>query len=334
MRIFFLYSNSEDGIKKSQEVTVDNSKKLIVEFLGKTSATPLVLPAGIMGMTWSGMKYVIENGCGVITSKSLTLELRKGHPGPVVAEFEGGMLNCMGLCNPGIRDGLEEVNEFKTKMPEVPVIVSVFGTETGEFDELVRQVNDSLGDFIELNLSCPNVMDEFGVPLAASREKVSEIIESVKAITQKPVIAKLSPNVTGLAGICRVAEESGADALCLINTLGPGMLIDIEMQKPVLSNRTGGLSGACVKPVALRAVYEAYSEVSIPIIGCGGVCSGSDAVEMLMAGASLVGVGSAVYKGGIGVFEDINRGILDYMERHNYNLLGEIPRLERLNGES
>ncbi|MDP8211467.1 MAG: dihydroorotate dehydrogenase [Candidatus Stygibacter australis] len=304
------------------------------EFLGKKTKSPLVLPAGIMGMTWSGMKFVIENGCGIITSKSLTLELRTGHPGPVVAEFEGGMLNCMGLCNPGIIDGLQEINEFKAIMPEVPVIASVFATKTEDFEELTRHVNDSQADFIELNLSCPNVMDEFGMPLAGSIDMVKEITSRVKAISKLPVITKLSPNVTGLTNIALAAEEAGADALCMINTLGPGMLVDIDMVKPVLSNRTGGLSGACVKPIALRAVYEAYSRVKIPIIGTGGVESGSDAVEMLMSGAALVGVGSAVYQGGIGVFKEINQGIRDYMKKYKYENINEIPRLEKLNEQA
>lgn len=305
-------------------------KRLESEFLGCMVKSPLVLPAGIMGMTWSGMKYVIENGCGVITSKSLTLELRKGHPGPVVAEFSGGLLNCMGLCNPGIDDGLQEINDYKGKYPEIPVIVSVFATSTEDFVTLAEKVNSSRGDFVELNLSCPNVMDEFGIPLAASQEKVTDIIKAVKAVSHKPVIAKLSPNVIGLPDICKAAELAGADALCLINTLGPGMLIDIDLRKPVLSNRTGGLSGACVKPVALRAVYEAYSRVNIPIIGCGGIMTGNDAVEMRMAGASLIGVGTAVYEGGIGVFEKINREILEYLDKYELQSIAEIPTLEKL----
>jgi dihydroorotate dehydrogenase (NAD+) catalytic subunit len=307
---------------------------LSMEFLGKKTKSPLVLPAGIMGMTWSGMKYVIENGCGIITSKSLTLQSRSGHQGPVVAEFEGGLLNCMGLCNPGISDGLAEINDFKNIRPDVPVIASVFATTAADFVELARYVNDSESDFIELNLSCPNVMDEFGMPLAGSKDKVMEIVSKVKQISKIPVIAKLSPNVTGLTAIALTAEAAGADALCMINTLGPGMLIDIDLVKPVLSNRTGGMSGVCVKPIALRAVYEAYSQVKIPIIGTGGIASGTDAVEMLMCGASLVGVGSAVYEGGIEVFRTINEGIEAYLSKYNYTNIDQIPRLEKLHEQA
>ncbi|MCF7911650.1 MAG: dihydroorotate dehydrogenase [Candidatus Cloacimonetes bacterium] len=307
---------------------------LSTEFLGKKTKSPLVLPAGIMGMTWSGMRYVIENGCGIITSKSLTLESRSGHPGPVVAEFAGGLLNCMGLCNPGIIDGLAEINDFKKLMPEIPVIASVFATTAEDFAELSRYVNDSKSDFLELNLSCPNVMDEFGLPLAGSKEQVTDIVKLVKKVSKIPVIAKLSPNVTNLSEIAVTAEAAGADALCMINTLGPGMLVDIDLVKPVLSNRTGGVSGVCVKPIALRAVYESYSRVTIPIIGTGGIASGSDAVEMLMSGASLVGVGSAVYAGGIEVFNIINQGIAEYLKKHNYTNIGQIPRLEKLHEQA
>ncbi|MCF7919197.1 MAG: dihydroorotate dehydrogenase [Candidatus Cloacimonetes bacterium] len=307
----------------------NDRSRISVEFLGKRAATPLVLPAGIMGMTWSGMKYTWENGCGIITSKSLTMEPRKGHAGPVIAEFEGGMLNCMGLCNPGIEEGLAEVNEFR-KFYEVPVIVSIFATTIDDFLTLTQKVNESRGDFVELNLSCPNVSDEYGLPLAASKIKVAEIVSAVKMVSKIPVIAKLSPNVSGLTEICTAAEAAGADALCLINTLGPGMLIDIDLQRSVLSNRTGGMSGPCVKPVALRAVFEAYSRVKIPIIGTGGVSNGRDAVEMLMAGASLVGVGSALYEGGIGIFEQINQDILTYMDQYGYGTITDIPRLEKM----
>ncbi|MDP8220423.1 MAG: tRNA-dihydrouridine synthase, partial [Candidatus Stygibacter frigidus] len=227
-----------------------------------------------------------------------------------------------------------EINDFKALMPEVPVIASVFATKAEDFEELARHVNDSKADFIELNLSCPNVMDEFGMPLAGSIDMVKDITSKVKNISKIPMITKLSPNVSGLTDIALAAQDAGADALCMINTLGPGMLIDIDMVKPVLSNRTGGLSGACVKPIALRAVYEAYSRVKIPIIGTGGVESGNDAVEMLMSGAALVGVGSAVYQGGIAIFEKINQGIRDYMAKYNYVNIAQIPRLEKLNEQA
>jgi dihydroorotate dehydrogenase (NAD+) catalytic subunit len=302
-------------------------KRLKTKFLGKTVKSPLVLPAGIMDMSYSGLKITSENGAGIVTSKSLTLQPRSGHKGPVIAEFEGGLLNCMGLCNPGIEDGIAEINEYK-KRSDTPVIVSVFATNTTDFLELTKFVNKSQGDFIELNLSCPNVFDEFGIPLAASQDEVFKIIKAVKNISAKPVIAKLSPNVYDIVPIAQAAESAGADALCMINTVGPGMLIDTKMVKPVLFNKFGGLSGPCVKPIALKLIYQTFSAVKIPIIGTGGVKSGEDAVEMMMAGASVVGVGTAVYYRGIGVFNKINEEIIDFMDENGYDNVAEIPKLE------
>jgi dihydroorotate dehydrogenase (NAD+) catalytic subunit len=308
---------------------VKSMQKLKTEFLGKMLVSPLVLPAGIMGLTYSGLLYTEQNGAGLLTSKSLTLEPRKGHEGPVVAETAGGLLNCMGLCNPGVEDGLEEINEFK-KRSDTPVIASVFATNEEDFLELTDAVNHSRADFLELNLSCPNVYDEFGIPLAASAEKVSSIVRSVKSISKLPVIAKLSPNVLSIVEIAQSAEIAGSDALCLINTLGPGMVIDIEAVKPVLYNKFGGLSGPCIKPIALKLIYQTYSKVNIPIIGMGGVRSGEDAVEMLMAGAELIGIGTAVYERGLDVFNKVNREIIDFMDKHDHKKLSDIPKLEKM----
>ncbi|MFO7896075.1 MAG: dihydroorotate dehydrogenase [Candidatus Cloacimonadales bacterium] len=304
-------------------------EKLETEFLGAKVRSPLVLPAGVMGMSFSGLNYCVQNKVGVVTSKSLTLQERSGHNGPVIAEFEGGFINAMGLCNPGIVEGLAEIDEFK-KRSNTPVIVSVFATNTTDFLELTHHVNKSAGDFLELNLSCPNVFDEFGVPLAASQDKVYEIVSAVKQQSNLPIIAKLSPNVYNISAIALAAEKAGADALCLINTVGPGMLIDKKMVKPILSNRTGGLSGPCIKPIALRLVHEVFSVVDIPIIGTGGVTNGDDAIEMMMAGASLVGVGTAVYYRGIACFRKINDEMEEFLITENYENLAALPHLEKL----
>ena len=303
--------------------------KLKTKFLGVEVKSPLVLPAGIMDMSFSGLSISSQNGAGIVTSKSFTLEPRSGHKGPVVAEFESGLLNAMGLCNPGILEGLAEIDEFK-KRSDTPVIVSVFAINTNDFLKLTDYVNNSKADFLELNLSCPNVYDEFGIPLAASEKEVFKIVEAVKQLSKLPVIAKLSPNVYDIVAIAKAAESAGADALCLINTVGPGMLIDTRMVKPILFNKFGGISGPCVKPIALKLVYQTFSAVNIPIIGLGGVTSGEDAVEMMMAGASVVGVGTAVYYRGIDVFNKINREIIEFMEENGYNNVAEIPKLEKV----
>jgi dihydroorotate dehydrogenase (NAD+) catalytic subunit len=303
--------------------------KLEIEFLGKKAKNPLVLPAGIMDLSYSGMKFAVENGVGIVTSKSLTLSPRSGHPTPVVAEFTGGMLNSMGLCNPGIEEGILEINRFKEEC-DVPLIASVFATCEADFVKLIDKVNHSKADFVELNLSCPNVFDEFGIPLAASTEKVASIVKAVKEISTLPVIAKLSPNVYDIVSIAMAAESAGADALSLINTVGPGMAIDIHTVNPVLHNKFGGLSGPCVKPIALKLVYQVYSEVSIPIIGMGGITTGEDAVEMLMAGATAIGVGSAVYYRGMDVFNKICTEIVDYLDEKKMEHVSCVPKLEKM----
>ncbi len=312
-------------MKKSVDGYMHN--RLQTKFSGVTVDSPLVLPAGVMGMSYSGMSYSAVHGAGVITSKSLTLQPRTGHKGPVMAGFEGGFLNCMGLCNPGIQDGLREVNDFKERS-DTPVIVSVFATNMDDFLQLTHHVNESAGDFLELNLSCPNVFDEFGIPLAASAEEVGRIVGAVKGISKKPVIAKLSPNVYDIVSIACAAQDAGADGLCMINTVGPGMLIDTKMVKPVLHNKFGGLSGPCIKPIALKLVYQTSSAIDIPILGMGGVTYGNDAVEMWMAGAQIIGVGTAIYYRGIDVFNMINQEILAYLDEMGYETINDIPRLE------
>ncbi len=310
-------------------------RELRTDFLGVKLSSPLVLPAGVLDISFSSMKQVSALGAGLVTSKSLTIEPRKGHEGPVVAEIEGGMLNAMGLCNPGIDAGLEELKRLKEaadqdagKHVACPVNVSIFATDVSGFRVLAERVNSSSADFLELNLSCPNVMDEFGVPLAASGKTVGDIITAVKSVSTKPVIAKLSPNVTGFTGIAAAAVEAGADALCMINTLGPGMEIDIETGRPVLSNISGGMSGPCIKPVTLRLVYECRKAgIRVPIIGTGGISTGEDAVQMFMAGADLVGVGTAVYYRGPEVFSLINEELLSFLKRKGLESVSDISRI-------
>jgi dihydroorotate dehydrogenase (NAD+) catalytic subunit len=239
-------------------------------------------------------------------------------------------LNSLGLCNPGIEAGLAEIGEFAGAAGS-PVMASLFATSRPDFEELARRASDSAAVFIELNLSCPNVMDEFGIPLASSKELVADMVAGAKKYSRLPVVAKLSPNALDLPAIALAAQEAGADALSLINTLGPGLLIDTAARKPVLAPRFGGISGPAVLPLSLKLVHECAARVKIPLIGMGGVSSGDDAVQMLMAGASLVGVGTAVWLSGAAVVADINNGILDYLERAGFASPDTIPKLERKN---
>lgn len=302
-------------------------KVLRTEFLGVELSSPLVLPAGVLDISFSSLKQAADFGAGLVTSKSLTIEPRTGHEGPVVAEVEGGLLNCMGLCNPGIEKGIEEIERFKD-VSDCPAIVSLFATREEDYCSLSRQVNGSSADFIELNLSCPNVMDEFGLPLAASTGMVSRIVDAVKGVSTKPVIAKLSPNVSNFSEIAATAVSAGADALSMINTLGPGIDIDIETCRPVLFNVTGGLSGPCINPVALRLVYECRrAGIEVPIIGMGGITTGEDAIRMMMAGADLVGIGTAVYLRGPEVFSAVGEEMAAFLDRKG---LGSVTDLGRI----
>jgi len=277
-------------------------------------------------MSFSSLKRAADSGAGMVTTKSFTIEPRAGHHGPVVAEFDGGLMNCMGLCNPGIHDGLAEIAEFRS-VCLAPLIVSIFGTTEVEFAALARKVRGSAADFIELNLSCPNVNEEFGVAIASSPDAVRAMVAAAKRESSIPVIAKLSPNTDDIAAVARAAVEAGADAVSLINTLGPGMVIDIVAERPVLSNTVGGISGPAVKPIAVRAIFEVRGEVDVPIIGMGGVSTGNDAVELLMAGADLVGIGTAIHTRGVSVFKRVGEEIVDFLDRTGRSSVAEIDSL-------
>ncbi len=288
-----------------------------MQFLGKEIPTPLTLASGILGISFSSLQRVIRDGAGMVTTKSLSIEPRIGHEGPIIAEFNGGLINSVGLTNPGIQDGLAEVEKFHQNMDGV-VIVSVFGGNAADFVELARAVNDSSADILELNLSCPNVEDEFKRPFALMPDKTTEIVAAVAAVSKIPILAKLSPNSNDITTIAKLAEAAGAHGLTMINTLGHGMVIDAIARRPVLKNNFGGISGPCIKPLAIKLIHDVYQVVNIPILGTGGISTGLDAVEMMMAGASAVAIGTAVYDQGLDVFKTIRAEMEAFMETHGY----------------
>ncbi len=289
-------------------------------FLGKKLKSPLVLPAGVLGMTASSLLRVVNSGAGMVTTKSISLKPRTGHKGPVIAEFKAGIINSMGVPNPGIDEGLKEIELFKTQT-ETPLIVSIFGLNLNEFVELTRKVNYSKTDFLELNISCPNVSDE-NVSFHNSMESIAKIVSAVKKISKKPVIVKLPPDKQ-VKQIAKILEGEGADAFALINSLGPGMIIDVKTGKPVLHNKFGGVSGPAIKPIAVKFVYDIREATNLPLIGMGGVTTGEDAVEMIMAGAQCVGIGAGIYYRGIEIFSKVNREIKKFMKQNGYNNLNE-----------
>jgi dihydroorotate dehydrogenase (NAD+) catalytic subunit len=225
-----------------------------------------------------------------------------------VVAWEHGLINAVGLANPGVEAEVEELARTKELLRPLgtALVVSVFADTVENFARVAARVAEAGPDLIEVNISCPNVHDEFGTPFAADAAAAAEVTTAVKEAVagQAPVLVKLSPNVADIAAIARAVERAGADGITAINTL-TGMVIDVHARHPVLANRTGGLSGPAIRPLAVRCVYEIFQAVSLPIIGTGGVSSGRDAVEMIMAGATAVGIGSAVYGEGPEAFRRI-----------------------------
>ena len=297
---------------------------LSVKFCGVDFNNPFILPSGIITEI-PEHKRAIDAGVGGITLKSLTFEKREGNPLPRVWKFDCGMINSVGLRNAGIEKGADEIKVFLQENKNIPIIVSLFATRIKEFLSLVEKVVHLNPSFIELNLSCPNVDDEFGKPLGMEKGAAGEIIRAVKKISGKvPVLAKLSPNVNDIADIAKSCETEGVDGIVAINTVGPGMIIDITRKKPILGAKKGGVSGPAILPVAVRCVYEIYDAVKIPIIGMGGVTKWQDAVEMMMAGATLVGVGTATYLKGMKIYAQLKQELSEYMEKESIRNLNEL----------
>lgn len=298
------------------------------QFLGMALANPLVLASGVLGTSASLMERVAREGAGAVTSKSAGPEPRAGHPNPVALAWQSGVLNAIGLTNPGAREEVDVLREAGRRLRAmgVPLFASIFAPRVEDFAETAKTIAEAEPDLIEINISCPNVASEFGTPFSASEESAAEVTRAVRQAVSLPLSVKLAPNVPQIGRIAQAVVLEGADAITAINTM-PAMLIDAQAGKPVLSNLTGGLSGPALKPIALRCVWEIARSVSVPIIGTGGVSSGEDAAEMLMAGATLVGVGSAVWQHGPAVFGRIATELRDFMAREGYpdlaSLLGK-----------
>lgn len=299
-------------------------RNLNVDFCGTTFENPFILPSGIITEIPDHNKAIF-GGAGGITLKSLTREKREGNPIPRVWKYDHGMLNSVGLRNPGIEKGITEVAQILKDHPGTPIIVSLFATKINEFTYLVKKIVPLKPAFIELNLSCPNVDDEFGKPLGMETGAAGKIVKAVKKVSGKIlVLAKLSPNVSNIAEIAKSCEDSGADGIVAINTVGPGMIIDINRKKPILGAKKGGISGPAILPITVRCVYEIYEAVKIPILGMGGITKWQDVVEVMMAGASLVGIGTALYLKGMNHFTDLQKELSAYLEKNHYTDLKQI----------
>ena len=268
---------------------------LAVNLAGVELKNPIIPASGTFGYGREYAELYDLNILGSFSWKGTTGEARLGNPQPRIAEMTGGMLNAVGLQNPGIDAVITNEVPNIAKIFQGPVIANVGGFSLEEYAENCRKLNDvEQVKILEVNISCPNV-HAGGKNFGCDPKAAAEVTKAVKAATSKPVFMKLTPNVTDIAEIAKACEDAGADGVCLINTL-LGMRIDLKSRKPVIANRTGGVSGPAVFPVALRMVWDVYEAVKIPIIGCGGVSSAEDAAEMMLAGATAVEVGAANLK--------------------------------------
>jgi dihydroorotate dehydrogenase (NAD+) catalytic subunit len=302
-----------------------NNVDLTVGFGGHQFINPLVLASGILGTEARLMQRVALAGAGAITSKSCCFEPRAGYENPTVLAWENGLINAVGLTNPGVDKEISELKILRKILPgKVWIIASIFGATINEITLVAKKITEAKPDFIELNISCPHVDPTVKGAFYNNAEACQRLVRAVKKVTDIPIIVKLSPNVSDIGAIAQAAEAGGAEAISAINTLGPGMIIDIETGKPVLHNKIGGLSGPAIKPISVRCIFDIYKAVKIPIIGMGGVTNGRDAIEMVMAGATVVGIGSAIYYRGISVFTKILNEMQEFMADHKIKSLNEI----------
>lgn len=294
-----------------------------VDFCGVKMKNPLILASGFLGVSGEYLVKVAKKGAGAVTFKSVSLEAREGHKNPTVLEYGFGIINAVGLSNAGAEDSVEEI-EYAVKNSPSPVIASIFGSKVSEYGAVAKKISEAKPHFIEANISCPNVEDEFGKPFASDPKLSAEVVKSIKENTDIPLIVKLSPNVSNIGEIAKAVEQAGGNAINMGNTLGPGMIINIEAGKPVLANKVGGVSGPAIKPIAVKCVYDVYKAVKIPIIGTGGITNGLDAIEMIMAGAACIGIGSGIYYRGIEIFKQVCSEMEEWMKKNGYKNLDEI----------
>jgi dihydroorotate dehydrogenase (NAD+) catalytic subunit len=297
--------------------------RLKVNLAGLKLNNPTMLASGILGYSAETLSSIVAGGAGAVVTKSVGLKPRKGYANPTVVQADFGLINAVGLPNPGISEFVREIREMKRL--GVPLIVSVYGFSAEEYATVAKKAVGAGADALELNVSCPHVK-ETGSEIGQSPEVLAEVVGKVKAVVDRPVLVKLSPNVTDLVEIAEAAVRAGADGITAINTVR-AMAIDVETAMPILSNKRGGLSGPAVKPIALRCVYDVYERVKVPIMGCGGVTDWRDAVEFFLAGASAVQIGTAIALKGPSVFRSVSRGVDAYLKKKGFRSVNEIVGL-------
>ena len=291
-----------------------------VTIAGVTFKNPVMTASGTFGSGMEYSQFVDLNKLGAIVTKGVANVPWPGNPTPRVAETYGGMLNAIGLQNPGVDVFIERDLEFLKKF-DTPVIVNVCGKTVEDYLETVERLNDTSVAMMEINVSCPNVK-EGAIAFGQKADALFDITSKIKNVAKKPVIMKLSPNVTDITEMAKAAEAAGADAISLINTI-TGMKIDVNRRQFVLANKTGGLSGPAIKPVAVRMVYQCANAVKIPIIGMGGIATAEDALEFIMAGATAVSVGAMNFMNPYTTIEVVE-GIEGYMLKNKISDINEL----------
>lgn len=297
------------------------SPSLAVELAGLKLQNPVMPASGTFGFGEEYASYVDLNALGALVTKSITLEPRLGNPPPRVVETPAGLLNSIGLQNPGLEAFIREKMPFLRRF-RPPIIVNIAGSTVEEYVELAKRLSEVPGvAALEVNISCPNVK-EGGMAFGSDPHQAAQVIKEVRHATTLPIIAKLTPNVTDIVAVAQAVERAGADALSLINTL-VGMAVDLKKRRPVLGNIVGGLSGPAIKPIALYAVWKVASSVKIPVIGMGGIMNATDALEFLVVGARAVAVGTANLVSPQAMLEIIE-GLEEYLRQHNIDDINKI----------
>ena len=294
---------------------------------GVEFANPLVLASGIWGVTGANLAAAVTRGAGGVTTKSIWLTAHKGHPNPVIIAADGVMLNAVGLPDGGIEKAIVEVAAYR-ELTTAPLIANIVAGSPDDFRALARAAAELHPDIIEVNISCPNVTAEFGELFNADAKAAALFAKIVKAeIGNIPMSLKLSPQAKNIAEVARAAVDNGADIITAINTVGPGMRINPELRAPVLANGVGGVSGPAILPIAIAKVHAIAAAVNVPIIATGGITTGRDAIEMLMAGGTLLGVGSAVHFRGEDAFALIAAEMAEWCAAEGVENLTELTRV-------
>ncbi len=293
-------------------------------FCGLKLRNPTILASGVLGVNPATMARVYAKGAGMITLKSISHETRKGFPNPTMLGTKHYFMNAVGLSGVGVDNSEKVVKQLKAA--GIPIIASIFSCSFAKAAEVGAKFEAFGADMLEINVSCPNIVpgEGIGTAIGVEAELTAQITADVRKQTTIPLLVKLTPNVTDIVSIAKAAVAAGADGLVAGNTFGPGLKIDIETGQPVLFNKFGGVSGPGIFPLALAIVYKLYEAVKVPIIGMGGITTYQDALEMVMAGATGIGIGTAVYYEGMDVFQKVVAGMTEWMEAHGYHSLDEI----------